>query len=80
MKRDGGKFIEIDFINGKEVYAVNLDKIMTKMKIRHITKIIERKYDLIAGRIFRILKKHKQLEEKAVLTIFICHSYLTFFI
>lgn len=66
MKRDGGKFIAIDFINGKEVYAVNLEKIMKKIKIRHIAQIIERKYDLIGGRIFRILKKYKFLEEKAV--------------
>ena len=66
MKRDGGKFIEIDFINGKEVYSVNVEKIVSKMKIRHTAKIIERKYDLIAGRIFRILKKHKHLNEKAV--------------
>jgi hypothetical protein len=70
MKRDGGKFIEIYFINGKEVYSVNVEKIVSKMKIRHVAKIIERKYDLIAGRIFRILKKHKHLNEKAVMLLF----------
>jgi hypothetical protein len=69
MKRDGGKFIEIDFINGKEVYSVNVEKIVSKMKIRHTAKIIERKYDLIAGRIFRVLKKHKHLNEKAVILL-----------
>lgn len=74
MKRDGGKFIAIDFVNGKEVYAVNIEKIISKMKIRHIAKIIERKYDLIAGRIFRIMKKYKHLEEKAVIIQFVFSS------
>lgn len=66
MRRDGGKFIASDFVNGKEVYAVNIEKIMNKIKTRHVAKIIERRYDLIAGRIFRILKKYKFLDEKAV--------------
>ncbi|KAL4472717.1 hypothetical protein ABPG74_018666 [Tetrahymena malaccensis] len=66
MKRDGGKFISIEFINGKEMYSVNVEKIINKMKIRHIAQIVERKYSLIAGRIFRIMRKYKHLEEKAI--------------
>lgn len=42
---------------------------MNKMKFKHVSKIIERKYGQIAGRIFRIVKKYKFLEEKAVKNI-----------
>lgn len=48
------------------MYSVNLEKIINKMKIKHIAQIVERKHGLIAGRVFRIMRKYKHLEEKAV--------------
>lgn len=62
--QDSCKFIHLECDNFISSYSVNYEKILKKIRFRHLSKIIERMYSANAGRVIRLLKQYKVLDEE----------------
>jgi len=56
MMQDSCKFVHLECDNFISSYSVNYEKILKKLRFRHLSKIIERMYSANAGRVIRLLK------------------------